>query len=184
MFCPFPPQGLCSPSSQGGSSSNQSGLPPEKKHYEKQTTTHRLHGLGLAFRNSWRRKEPEHKPVKKSSSSVIILYDQGFIFISWLKGCLDLLSFLLQYATIEVCLLNLLQKSIFIPKVVWEQEQHISQISSVLLGLLPGKKLMCLATFWLLTWIRLLGASLLPWDDTLKGILCGNRVLWNMRQTN
>ena len=103
MFCPFPPQGLCSPSSQGGSSSNQSGLPPEKKHYEKQTTTHRLHGLGLAFRNSWRRKEPEHKPVKKSSSSVIILYDQGFIFISWLKGCLDLLSFLLQYATIEVC---------------------------------------------------------------------------------
>ncbi|KAJ9672793.1 hypothetical protein PVL29_026142 [Vitis rotundifolia] len=32
MFCPFPPQGLCSPSSQGGSSSNQSGLPQEKKH--------------------------------------------------------------------------------------------------------------------------------------------------------
>lgn len=86
MFCPFPPQGLCSPSSQGGSSSNQSGLPLEKKHYEKQTTTHRLHGLGLAFRNSWRRKEPEHKPVKKSSSSAGMIEFVGLIKVNVVKG--------------------------------------------------------------------------------------------------
>lgn len=100
-FC-FPTQGLPSPSSQGGPSSSQSGIPLEKRHFEKQTTSHRLHGLGMAFRNSWRRKEPEHKPPKKSSSSVIIFYDRGFIFTISVEGCLDSLSFSFQYATIEV----------------------------------------------------------------------------------
>lgn len=88
MSCPFQPQGG-SPPSQAGSSSNQSCLPPEKRHYEKQPTGHRRHGLGQAFRNSWRRKEPEHKAPKKSSSSVIVLYDQGFILIILIKGHLD-----------------------------------------------------------------------------------------------
>ena len=102
MSCPFPYQGLPSPPGQGGPSSSQPSIPLEKRHYEKQTTSHRLYGLGQAFRNSWRKKDPEHKAPKKSSSSVIVLYDQGFIFISSVGGCLDSLSFSLQYSTIEV----------------------------------------------------------------------------------
>lgn len=48
------------------SSSCSSGS--EKKHYKKQTTT-RMHGLGNAFRYSWRR---EHKTTKKSNSMVTV----------------------------------------------------------------------------------------------------------------
>ncbi|GMP60983.1 hypothetical protein CsSME_00023630 [Camellia sinensis var. sinensis] len=50
------------------SSGHSSGSVMDKKHYEKQTTSHRIHGLGHAFRNSWRRKESEHKATKKSNS--------------------------------------------------------------------------------------------------------------------
>ncbi|KAL7259219.1 hypothetical protein ACSBR1_005170 [Camellia fascicularis] len=66
MSCPFP--GSCSSYSSCSSSGHSSGSVMDKKHYEKQTTSHRIHGLGHAFRNSWRRKESEHKATKKSNS--------------------------------------------------------------------------------------------------------------------
>lgn len=67
LSCPFPP----SSSSHCSSSGCCSVLPTEKKHYEKQTTGHRIQGLGLVFRNSWRRSE--HKTTKKSNSMVKFL---------------------------------------------------------------------------------------------------------------
>lgn len=67
MCCPFPSSSSTS-HSRSSSCSSQSGS--EKKHYKKQTTA-RMHGLGNAFRYSWRR---EHKAAKKSNSMVINNY--------------------------------------------------------------------------------------------------------------
>ncbi|KAK6143300.1 hypothetical protein DH2020_023648 [Rehmannia glutinosa] len=75
LSCPFP-----SPSSsQCSSSSCYSVSPPEKKHYEKQTTGHRIHGLGHAFRNSWRRAE--HRTTKKSMVEFV-----GLIKVNIVRG--------------------------------------------------------------------------------------------------
>ncbi|KAI3849131.1 hypothetical protein MKW92_003740 [Papaver armeniacum] len=48
---------------------SHSGQLHDKKHYDKQATTSRIHGLGQAFRNSWRRKEPEYRPSRKMTST-------------------------------------------------------------------------------------------------------------------
>lgn len=68
MICPFPP----SSSSHCNSLSLSCSLALDKRHCDKQSTGHRIHGIGHAFRNSWRRKESEHRSTKKSNSMVII----------------------------------------------------------------------------------------------------------------
>lgn len=70
MIFPFPP----SSSSHCNSLSLSCTLALDKRNYEKQSTGHRIHGIGNAFRNSWRRKESEHRSTKKSNSMVIIYY--------------------------------------------------------------------------------------------------------------
>lgn len=62
------------------SSSCSSGS--EKKHYKKQTTT-RMHGLGNAFRYSWRR---EHKTTKKSNSMAGMVEFVGLINVNIVRG--------------------------------------------------------------------------------------------------
>ncbi|KAM1049361.1 hypothetical protein FF1_028410 [Malus domestica] len=57
MSCPFPPN---KKSNNSTVSSTQ-----DKKQYEKQPTKHRI---GQAFRNSWGRKDSEHKTAKKGYS--------------------------------------------------------------------------------------------------------------------
>ncbi|OAY82018.1 probable ADP-ribosylation factor GTPase-activating protein AGD11 [Ananas comosus] len=52
------------------------------KHYEKQHTGIR-HGLGHAFRNSWRKKESEHKAVKKTMGMVEFV---GLIKVNVIRG--------------------------------------------------------------------------------------------------
>ncbi|CAI9764743.1 unnamed protein product [Fraxinus pennsylvanica] len=80
MSCPFP-----SPSSSHCSSSgSQSHSSSEKKHYEKQTGHHRIHGLGHAFRNSWRRSE--HKTTKKSNSTAGMVEFVGLIKVNIVRG--------------------------------------------------------------------------------------------------
>lgn len=64
LLCPYPAPHRRSSSSSTSSSSH------DKKHYEKQATRHRI---GIAFRNSWGRKESESKNSKKANSLVIIL---------------------------------------------------------------------------------------------------------------
>ncbi|PIA53735.1 hypothetical protein AQUCO_00900368v1 [Aquilegia coerulea] len=41
----------------------------DKKNFDKQHTSSRIHGIGHAFRNSWRRKESDYKSSKKTNSS-------------------------------------------------------------------------------------------------------------------
>lgn len=65
-LCCHYPTSTTATHSRSSSCSSQSGS--EKKHYKKQTTT-RMHGLGSAFRYSWRR---EHKTTKKSNSMVTV----------------------------------------------------------------------------------------------------------------
>ncbi|PIM98745.1 putative Ca2+-dependent phospholipid-binding protein [Handroanthus impetiginosus] len=79
LSCPFPSP----PSSQCSSPSSHAVLHPEKKHYEKQTTGHRIHGLGHAFRNSWRRSE--HK-TKKSNSMAGMVEFVGLIKVNIVRG--------------------------------------------------------------------------------------------------
>ncbi|KAF6155282.1 hypothetical protein GIB67_019808 [Kingdonia uniflora] len=50
-------------------SNNNSCQSQENKYFDKQPTTIGIHGLGLAFRNSWRRKEPDYRASKKTSCS-------------------------------------------------------------------------------------------------------------------
>ncbi|KAG8363704.1 hypothetical protein BUALT_Bualt19G0050100 [Buddleja alternifolia] len=89
LSCPFPSQLSCpfpSPSSsspQCSSSSCYSQSPVEKKHYEKQTTGLRIHGLGHAFRNSWKRAE--HK-TKKSNSMAGMVEFVGLIKVNVVRG--------------------------------------------------------------------------------------------------
>ncbi|KAI8021917.1 putative ADP-ribosylation factor GTPase-activating protein AGD11 [Camellia lanceoleosa] len=84
MSCPFP--GSCSSYSSCSSSGHSSGSVMDKKHYEKQTTSHRIHGLGHAFRNSWRRKESEHKATKKSNSVAGMVEFVGLIKVNVVRG--------------------------------------------------------------------------------------------------
>lgn len=80
MSCPFP-----SPSSSHCSSSaSQSHSSSEKKPYEKQTGHHRIHGLGHAFRNSWRRSE--HKTTKKNNSMAGMVEFVGLIKVNIVRG--------------------------------------------------------------------------------------------------
>lgn len=75
MSCPFQPSHVRSSS---GSSSTGTSTVQDKKQYEKQPTRHRI---GNAFRNSWGRKDAEHKGSKKNSSLVmnILLFNAAFI---------------------------------------------------------------------------------------------------------
>ncbi|KAL5708345.1 putative ADP-ribosylation factor GTPase-activating protein agd11 [Ranunculus cassubicifolius] len=41
----------------------------DKKHFDKQHGSSRIHGLGNAFRNSWRRKESDYSKISKKSNS-------------------------------------------------------------------------------------------------------------------
>ncbi|GFY94933.1 calcium-dependent ARF-type GTPase activating protein family [Actinidia rufa] len=69
------------------SSSNSCGSAQEKKHYEKQSTGgHRIHGLGQAFRNSWRRKESEHRSTRKSNSMAGMIEFVGLIKVNVVCG--------------------------------------------------------------------------------------------------
>lgn len=55
-----------------------------KKHLEKQTTGHRIQGLGQAFRNSWRRGE--HKAPKKTNSMAGMVEFVGLIKVNVVRG--------------------------------------------------------------------------------------------------
>ncbi|KAK9157328.1 hypothetical protein Scep_003902 [Stephania cephalantha] len=57
------------PPNRANPSSSSSSL-EDKKCWDKQASSSRSHGLGHAFRNSWRKKEPENKTSKKSHSTV------------------------------------------------------------------------------------------------------------------
>lgn len=72
MSCPYPYPGFCSAF--------------EKKHSEKHSGGHRIHGLGQAFRNSWRRKESEHKTTKKSNSLAGMIEFVGLIKVNVVRG--------------------------------------------------------------------------------------------------
>ncbi|PON98829.1 Arf GTPase activating protein [Trema orientale] len=80
MSCPF------IPSHKRSSSSNSSpsiGSVQDKKQYEKQATKHRI---GHAFRNSWGRKDAEHKAAKKLDSSAGMVEFIGLIKVNVVKG--------------------------------------------------------------------------------------------------
>ncbi|XP_061362399.1 probable ADP-ribosylation factor GTPase-activating protein AGD11 [Gastrolobium bilobum] len=82
LSCPFiPSQGRSSSSCQSSSSSNNSPL--DKKLYDKQTTKNRI---GLSFRNSWGRKDSEHKSTKKSNSLAGMVEFVGLIKVNVVKG--------------------------------------------------------------------------------------------------
>lgn len=80
MSCPFPATNLKKSSSKDICSSNSFGSSQEKKHCEKQTNN-RIHGLGQAFRNSWRRKDS-----KKSNSVAGMVEFVGLIKVNVVKG--------------------------------------------------------------------------------------------------
>ncbi|CAA3022419.1 probable ADP-ribosylation factor GTPase-activating protein AGD11 isoform X4 [Olea europaea var. sylvestris] len=80
MSCPFPAPS----SSHSSSSGSQSHSSSEKKHCEKQTGHHRIHALGHAFRNSWRRSE--HKTTKKSNSTAGMVEFVGLIKVNIVRG--------------------------------------------------------------------------------------------------
>lgn len=73
-------------SSNSSSSSHCSSV--EKKQYDKQATRHRI---GHAFRNSWGRKESDHKQTKKSNSLVMI---SGFLNAIYITLRIMILLFL------------------------------------------------------------------------------------------
>ncbi|CDP18917.1 unnamed protein product [Coffea canephora] len=57
----------------------------EKRQYEKQTTSNRIHGLGQAFRNSWRRSS-EQRSTKKSNSMAGMVEFIGLIKVNVVRG--------------------------------------------------------------------------------------------------
>ncbi|KAI8571570.1 hypothetical protein RHMOL_Rhmol01G0130500 [Rhododendron molle] len=84
LSCPYPYPGFCPSSSRCG---NSCGSALDKKHSEKQTAGgHRIQGLGQAFRNSWRRKESEHKTTKKSNSLAGMIEFVGLIKVNVVRG--------------------------------------------------------------------------------------------------
>ncbi|XP_047981057.1 probable ADP-ribosylation factor GTPase-activating protein AGD11 isoform X2 [Salvia hispanica] len=76
---PFPSS---TSASHGHSSSCTSHSGSEKKHYKKQSTT-RIHGLGNAFRYSWKR---EHKATKKSNTMAGMVEFVGLINVKVVRG--------------------------------------------------------------------------------------------------
>ncbi|XP_016537751.1 probable ADP-ribosylation factor GTPase-activating protein AGD11 isoform X4 [Capsicum annuum] len=82
MICPFPP----SSSSHCNSLSLSCSLALDKRHCDKQSTGHRIHGIGHAFRNSWRRKESEHRSTKKSNSMAGMVEFIGLIKVNVVRG--------------------------------------------------------------------------------------------------
>ncbi|KAK9282718.1 hypothetical protein L1049_010938 [Liquidambar formosana] len=85
MPCTFPSPHLSSSSSKRSNSSNSSGSTQDKKQSEKQATS-RIHALGHAFRNSWRRKEPENKASKKSNLAAGMVEFIGLIKVNVVRG--------------------------------------------------------------------------------------------------
>ncbi|XP_010246871.1 PREDICTED: probable ADP-ribosylation factor GTPase-activating protein AGD11 [Nelumbo nucifera] len=73
-------------SSHSISSSVNAIVPYEKKNFEKQVASIRFNAIGHAFRNSWRRKESEHKPTKKSNSEPGMVEFVGLIKVNVVKG--------------------------------------------------------------------------------------------------
>ncbi|KAK1291195.1 putative ADP-ribosylation factor GTPase-activating protein AGD11 [Acorus calamus] len=67
------------------SSSNSFSSPHDKKDYEKQHNGHGLHFLGHTFRHSWRRKDTEHKPTKKSTGIGMVEF-VGLIKVNIIRG--------------------------------------------------------------------------------------------------
>ncbi|KAH7536654.1 hypothetical protein FEM48_Zijuj03G0007500 [Ziziphus jujuba var. spinosa] len=80
MSCPFQPSHVRSSS---GSTSIGTNTTQDKKQYEKQPTKHRI---GNAFRNSWGRKDSEHKGTKKGSSLAGMVEFVGLIMVNVVKG--------------------------------------------------------------------------------------------------
>ncbi|XP_031372425.1 probable ADP-ribosylation factor GTPase-activating protein AGD11 isoform X2 [Punica granatum] len=81
MSCPFVPNRKDSNSTQNDSSSNSTAQ--DKKNLDKQATRHRI---GSAFRNSWGRKESEHKTYRKKNSSAGMVEFVGLIKVNVVKG--------------------------------------------------------------------------------------------------
>ncbi|CAN4081546.1 unnamed protein product [Withania somnifera] len=82
MICPFPP----SSSSHCNSLSLSCSLALDKRHFEKQSTGHRIHGIGHAFCNSWRKKESEHRSTKKSNSMAGMVEFIGLVKVNVVRG--------------------------------------------------------------------------------------------------
>ncbi|KAG5035071.1 hypothetical protein JHK87_009981 [Glycine soja] len=82
LSCPFvPSHARCSSYSERSSSSNN--FPQDKKHYDKQETKSLI---GSTFRNSWGRKDSEHKSSKKSNSLAGMIEFIGLIKVNVVKG--------------------------------------------------------------------------------------------------
>ncbi|XP_068330458.1 probable ADP-ribosylation factor GTPase-activating protein AGD11 isoform X2 [Pyrus communis] len=79
LSCPFPPNKRSPPSNSTFSSTQ------DKKQYEKQPTKNRI---GQAFRNSWGRKDSEHKTAKKGYSMPMagMIEFVGLIKVNVVKG--------------------------------------------------------------------------------------------------
>ncbi|XP_057976589.1 probable ADP-ribosylation factor GTPase-activating protein AGD11 isoform X2 [Malania oleifera] len=84
LFCPFSVRNCSSTPYPGSYLSHNSGPTQDKKQYEKQTTS-RIHGLGQAFRNSWRRKE-EHRHSRKNNSLAGMVEFVGLIKVNVVRG--------------------------------------------------------------------------------------------------
>ncbi|XP_010032309.2 probable ADP-ribosylation factor GTPase-activating protein AGD11 [Eucalyptus grandis] len=82
MSCPFPSSNNRYPSSSQSSSSSSSAN-QEKRQFEKQPTKHRI---GQAFRNSWGRRENDHKAYKKKCSSAGMVEFVGLIKVNVVRG--------------------------------------------------------------------------------------------------
>ncbi|KAK4746964.1 hypothetical protein SAY87_026001 [Trapa incisa] len=82
MSCPFLPNGKELNTYQNDSSGT-SNASEEKKNLDKQATRH---GIGSAFRNSWGRKEAEHKTYKKKNSLAGMVEFVGLIKVNVVKG--------------------------------------------------------------------------------------------------
>ncbi|XP_038679682.1 probable ADP-ribosylation factor GTPase-activating protein AGD11 isoform X2 [Tripterygium wilfordii] len=80
MSCPFPGHKRATSSCSSSSSSNSL---KDKRHYDKQPTRNRI---GHAFRNSWGRKDAEHKNTKKSNSSAGMVEFIGLVKVNVVKG--------------------------------------------------------------------------------------------------
>lgn len=68
FFCPFPPPQKRNSSLSHSASSTDVNL--ERRNYEKLPTKTRI---GSAFRNSWGRKDSEHRNCKKGNANALVL---------------------------------------------------------------------------------------------------------------
>ncbi|XP_021296890.1 probable ADP-ribosylation factor GTPase-activating protein AGD11 isoform X2 [Herrania umbratica] len=81
MICPYPPHQKTSSSTPHCSAGQH--FTQEKKQCEKQPTRHRI---GHKFRNSWGRKDSEHKSTKKSNSLAGMVEFIGLVKVNVVKG--------------------------------------------------------------------------------------------------